>query len=252
MGVPRDKLHNCHDLTEQEKQALEAFVSNLYRPATSYRLELINTSAVDAACYRRLIFRASVPSSLPTLYRAPDGKHLVTGVMDLTVDPAVTQRKIRQDLHEQLSSGALLTSGTSTAPMKMVVFSDFQCPYCRRFASFLDELTPDERAKLQIIYRQLPLNMHAWAQDAAALSACVALQDKTAFWKLHDFLFSNQQEVSKDTLTAKALAFLSQEKAVDPTRVTSCLAEKSYQESLAARRTARDRTSESRARLPSS
>ncbi len=114
----------------------------------------------------------------------------------------------------------------------MVVFSDFQCPYCRRFAGFLNDLTPEERQKLQITYRQLPLNIHSWAQDAAALSACVALQDNAAFWKLHDFLFANQQELTKETVAGKALEFLSQEKAVDPNKVTSCLTEKGYQESL--------------------
>ncbi len=140
---------------------------------------------------------------------------------------AQTSRPFRQYLRDVRIQHAAELLTTSPEGVKAI-----SAPYCKRFAGFLDDLTPEERAKLQITYRQLPLNIHSWAQDAAALSACVALQDKAAFWKLHDFLFSNQQALSKETLVGKALEFLSQDKAVDPQRVTSCLAEKAFQESL--------------------
>ena len=152
--------------------------------------------------------------------------------MDLTVDPAVAQRMKQEEVEALLSSGALLTYGESNAPVKMTVFSDFQCPYCKRLASFVNELTPDERRKVQITYRQLPLNIHSWAQDAAALSACVALQDKAAFWKLHDFLFFEQQNLSKETLLSKAMSLLSQNKNFDTKKVSACLADRVFQESL--------------------
>ena len=96
----------------------------------------------------------------------------------------------------------------------------------------MNGLSADERAKLQITYRQLPLNIHAWAQDAAAVSACAALQDTSAFWKLHDFYFTRQQDFSKETLVDKSLEFLGRETPVEASKVRSCLAEKGYQESL--------------------
>ena len=116
-------------------------------------------SGVDSSCYRKLVFRASIPAPLLTLYLTPDGKHLVTGVLDLTVNPAVAQDKLRQALQQQLSSGALLTAAPGDAPLKMVVFSDYQCPHCKRFAGFLNEFGPEEREaadQLQTIAAQYP------------------------------------------------------------------------------------------------
>ncbi|MGH9582918.1 MAG: hypothetical protein ACRD4O_08290 [Bryobacteraceae bacterium] len=45
----------------------------------------------------------------------------------------------------------------------------------------MKQLTAEERPELQIIYRQVPLNIYPWARDAAELTDCVALQDKEAF-----------------------------------------------------------------------
>ena len=173
-----------------------------------------------------------MPAPLLTLYLTPDGKHLVTSVMDLEVDPAAARRKKQDETQKFLGYGALLTSGSSTAPVKLVVFSDFQCPYCKRFAGFLNELTPDERSQLQIAIRQFPLNIHEWARDAAALAACAALQDKAAFWKLHEYLFSEQQVLSKDTLNQRVLEFVAKTKPVDTTKISACIANKSYEQSL--------------------
>ncbi|MBV9085035.1 MAG: thioredoxin domain-containing protein [Acidobacteriaceae bacterium] len=222
----------CRPAEKLDTPKVENLLKIWYRLPTNQRFTLVDSSTVDSACYRKLVFRASVPAPLLTLYLTPDGKHLVTSVMDLEVDPAVARRKKQDAVQQVLSSGALLTSGPGSAPLKLVVFSDFQCPYCKRFAGFMNELTPEERSQLQITYRQFPLNIHSWAQDAPALAACVALQDKAAFWKLHDYFFSEQQELSKETLTPKALEFLAQTTSVDTAKISGCIASKSYRESL--------------------
>gem|GEM_PF-6784138 len=160
----------CDVITDKDVTKLESYVRTWYKIPSNQTVTLVGDSTVDAFCYRKLVFRSSAPAPLLTLYLTPDGKHLVTGVMDLTVDPVVAQRKMRQELADKLSSGANLIKGPETAPLKIVVFSDFQCPYCKQFADIVQQLTPEERSKLQIVYRQLPLNIHPWARDAAALS----------------------------------------------------------------------------------
>ena len=69
-----------------------------YRLPPGQTASLVDSSSVDSACYRKLVFRASVPSPLLTLYLTPDGKHLVSGVMDLGIDPAVAQHKRQAEL----------------------------------------------------------------------------------------------------------------------------------------------------------
>jgi protein-disulfide isomerase len=230
--VQGSRAESCKPLDSTDRPEIENFVKTWYKLPTNQTVTLTDSSIVDASCYRKLVFRASVPAPLLTLYLTPDGKHLVSGLMDLTVDPAIAQRKMREELADKLASGAVLTSGDEKAPAKMVVFSDFQCPYCKKFASIINELTPEERVQLQTIYRQLPLNIHPWARDAAALSTCVALQDKNGFWRLHDFLFAHQEELTKETLQSKALEFLSGETSVDTKGVSACLSQKLFEDSL--------------------
>jgi protein-disulfide isomerase len=222
-------MEPCLPLTPQQKLGIENFVKQWYKLAPMQSVSLIENESVDSACYRKLVFRASIPAPLLTLYLAPDGKHLVSGVMDLRVDPAVTQRNNQEQLNAQLTSNALLVSPESNAPVKLVVFSDFQCPYCKRFSEFVHQLTAGERAKIQIIYRQRPLSIHTWARDAAELTECAALQNKGAFWKLHDFLFAHQEEISKESLQTKSLDFLSRETAVNSKALLACMSEKGYE-----------------------
>lgn len=232
VSASRSNSQSCRPITDQQKAGLEAFIKSWYKLPDNQAVTLADSSSVDSSCYRKLVFRASVPAPLLTLYLTPDGQHLVSGMMDLSVDPAVAQRKIRQEQADKLIAGAWLIRGNDESIIKMVVFSDFQCPYCKRFAEIVQQLTPDERSKLQIVYRQLPLNIHSWARDAAALSTCVALQDKSAFWKLHDFLFAHQEELSKDTLQSKALDFLSDGTSLDTKLVSNCLNQKLFEDRL--------------------
>ncbi len=83
--------------------------------------------------------------------------------------------------------------GDVEAPVTLVEFSDFQCPYCARF--FHDVLPALERdliasGKLRFVYRHYPLPIHAQARSAAQAANCAQRQGK--FWEMHDWLFANQ------------------------------------------------------------
>jgi protein-disulfide isomerase len=222
----------CQSLAPSDRPQLETFVKRWYRLPDGQTVTLTDSSTTDAACYRKLVFRASVAAPPLVLYLTPDKTHLVSSVMDLNIDPAISRRKIQQELAGKLESGGWLTSGDEHAATTLVVFSDFQCPYCKRFADIMHDLAPEERARLRIIYRQLPLNIHSWALDAAELTTCVALQDKTAFWSAHEFLFANQQQLSKENVLSKTLDFLAHEKNIDTGKINTCLANQTYQENL--------------------
>ncbi|HEX7362285.1 MAG TPA: thioredoxin domain-containing protein [Bryobacteraceae bacterium] len=226
------QVQPCRPFTPQQKTEVETFVQQWFKLPPTQTVSVVDSSTVDSACYRKLVFRASVPAPLLTLYLAPDGKHLISGFMDLRVDPVVAQHKMQEQLNARLTANAFLTSADSTAPIKMVVFADFQCPYCRRFFEIVQQLTGEERSKVQIIYRQSPLNIHAWAHNAAELTECVALQDKGAFWKLHDFLFADQEEISTENLQSKVLDFLSHKTTVSSKAVLACMNEKRFEAPL--------------------
>lgn len=83
--------------------------------------------------------------------------------------------------------------GSATAPVAIVEFSEFQCPFCRRFqdqtmAQIKQQYV--DTGKVRYVFRHLPLDMHPQAKPAAIASHCAGKQD--AFWPMHDGLFANQ------------------------------------------------------------
>jgi protein-disulfide isomerase len=80
----------------------------------------------------------------------------------------------------------------------IVEFSDFECPYCRRGYAALDEILDSYDGDVRLVYRHLPLPMHANAQMAAEASLAAHAQGK--FWPFHDLLFNNQRSLSPDAI----------------------------------------------------
>ncbi|MCL2791299.1 MAG: thioredoxin domain-containing protein [Desulfobulbus sp.] len=77
--------------------------------------------------------------------------------------------------------------GKVDAPVTLVVFSDFECPWCGKLEPVLAELLAQNQDKLRIIFKHLPLPMHPYAEPAAL--AAIAAQKQGKFWEMHDALF---------------------------------------------------------------
>lgn len=95
--------------------------------------------------------------------------------------------------------------GSSKAPVTIIEFSDFQCPYCGRFFSETLPLIKEkyiDTGKVQFVYRDFPLGIHQHAQKAAEAAECAGEQEK--YWDYHDLLFENQNAL--DTASLKAYA----------------------------------------------
>lgn len=126
--------------------------------------------------------------------------------------PAIQSFDITPDNHVR---------GNFDAPITLVEFSDFECPFCQRHFITLQKILADYPQKVRLVYKQFPLSIHPNAQKAAEASECTAEQGK--FWEYHDKLFENQTAFSTDNFKKWA-----QQLNLNQTQFNNCLDSNKY------------------------
>ncbi len=84
--------------------------------------------------------------------------------------------------------------GPDNAPVKIVEYTDFECPACRAAKEPINEILKNYPGKIQLTFRHFPLSMHKWSIYAHQAAECMNLQGK--FWPCHDKIYDNQLEWS--------------------------------------------------------
>jgi len=112
--------------------------------------------------------------------------------------------------------------GNPKAPVIIVEFSDFQCPYCREVESTLKSLLAKHPDQVALAFRDLPIKqIHPQAELAAEASRCAGEQGK--YWEYHDLLFANPGKLDRNGLLEQARSLKLDEKQFD-----SCLSGEKY------------------------
>jgi protein-disulfide isomerase len=107
--------------------------------------------------------------------------------------------------------------GPANAPITIVEFSDYQCPYCQAwYQQTFDKLMASYPGKIRFVYRDLPLPMHPQAIPAAEAANCAGEQG--AYWKFHNALFSGQYSLGRTAYVQYA-----SDLGLDAAAFTACL-----------------------------
>ena len=94
--------------------------------------------------------------------------------------------------------------GPSDAPVTVVEFADYQCPFCRKAEALTEQLLTDYEGKIRLVFRQFPLPSHERAEKAAEAALCA--DDQGKFWEMHSRMFANQDKLSVDEIKEYAAA----------------------------------------------
>lgn len=84
--------------------------------------------------------------------------------------------------------------GSKDAPVTIVVYSDFECPYCERGYKVIQQIKENYKEKVRLVFKNLPLDFHPLAMPAAKYFEAIALQSSDKAYKFHDEVFENQNK----------------------------------------------------------
>lgn len=96
--------------------------------------------------------------------------------------------------------------GQKGAPIVLIEYSDFECPFCSRGYETVNELLEKYKGKIKFVYKHLPLNFHPQAMISAQYFEAIAMQNVDKAWKFHDRIFQKQKELRNGEKFLKKIA----------------------------------------------
>jgi protein-disulfide isomerase len=152
--------------------------------------------------------------------------------MDLSKDPY-------QAVMEKIDVAGRPVRGNKDAKVTIIVFDDFQCPYCSRMHSVINSTLKTYGDSVKVIYKDFPLSdIHPWATRAAVNGQCLAAQSSGAFWDYADYVHANGAQISGQKRDAevqfteldKIATDMGKRHDVDMTKLNACIKEQSQKQ----------------------
>ncbi len=117
--------------------------------------------------------------------------------------------------------------GPADAPIVLVEFTDYQCPFCVRVQPTITALMERYDGQIRHVFKNLPLPNHSQAKLAGEAALCA--QDQGKYWEFHDWLFANQRTMNRGTMVAQAV-----ELGMDTELFEACIDQKTYAATVSA------------------
>lgn len=179
---------------QQLLKATEAFLRDLYAWGPDYQLTLGPLTQSPAADFYKVPIQVTFngQSDKGEVYVSKDAKTVLRGdLFSLHGDPY-------EQVRAHLNIAGNPSTGPENAPITLVEFADFECPHCREFSQNFDAIR-QRFPQVRLVYKDFPLvDLHPWAEMAAVAARCAYTQSPAAFWKMHDAIFKNQDNITPD------------------------------------------------------
>lgn len=115
------------------------------------------------------------------------------------------------------------TQGPADAPVTIVEFADFECPFCAHAFSVIETLVNTTyKGKVKVIFKAYPLNVHPWAMKAAEAAECARLQNPAAFWDFARYFYTNQGSINAKNIEDNVDKLARQQK-LDAPSLKACM-----------------------------
>ena len=182
---------DTHEFTTRERHEFSEYVSQLPAPCKDVAVPIAQCVQEKRGCAGCLPAAQAIAKAV----REGMAREQVEAMYKLRFDPT--------------SSRAIPLTGSPTrgpddAPVVIVEFADFECPFCQKMAPELDTLWDKRKDKVRFVYKFMPLTMHPHGEDAARAAIAAQLQGK--FWEMHHQLFANGEHLEQQDLEGYAKA----------------------------------------------
>lgn len=201
-----------------DKDDLEIYVRHLYMWRPEVKVEIGDPSSAPIEGLLRIEIRASYKMAAQNkiLLVSKDGQHILDGSQyEIAKNPFAAN-------YEKIDAMGAPGFGTEGAPVRVVVYSDFQCPFCAKEAKMLrTQLLKEYPEEVRVYYRDFPLAKHKWAMPAAIAGQCVHETDPETYWQYFDWVFESQKSITPENFKDRFTAFLAGTQ-LDSAKVTEC------------------------------
>jgi protein-disulfide isomerase len=151
---------------------------------------------------------------------------------EIEMEAAKKEAERREVLAEAIAGDPV--RGNPGAPVTIVEYSDFQCPYCARGFQTMEQVLEKYPEDVKLVFQHFPLDsIHPWARPAAIAAACASKQKAEACWALHDAYFRNQGQINPGNVIEKSKEFLA-EAGIDLAQWETCSTDESSEAHQAA------------------
>ncbi|HTX39667.1 MAG TPA: thioredoxin domain-containing protein [Bryobacteraceae bacterium] len=211
--------------TALDKATLEAYVRHLFVLDSRISLQVSDPKP-----------SASLPGFLDVTVHAWAGKQSQDFLFMVSKDGSkivqgnvydISQNPFKPEL-EKLKTEFAPSMGTAGAPVVLVEFSDFECPYCKQEATMLRQnLLSAYPKQVRLYFKEFPLeSIHPWSRAGAIAGRCVYQQNANSFWDYHDWAFEHQAEITPENFNDKVMQWAKGQKTLDVLQLGNCLGTK--------------------------